>query len=167
MKSQWVDATAMLRRRPTDLASTAWVVAAYGTVALLIGFGQQLFTWTAPALWELAVFPIVLLIYPSLVEEFIFRGLLLPLGLASASTRRQVVAVGLNTGAFVLYHPLNHWTLSLSETDLFVDPAFLVIVAMLGASCSYLRIRTGSLWSPIALHWLTVVVWNLFLGRPG
>jgi len=41
----------------------------------------------------------------------------------------------------------------------------MVIVALLGLTCAVQRLRTGSLWLPMATHWLTVVVWNLFLGR--
>lgn len=166
LSRQWRSATAALRRRPIGAGWVAWTLPVYGVFALVVGFSGGLFAWTTPALWEIAVVPLLLVVYPSLIEEFVFRGLLLPAGLADTSRRRQIAAVTLNTAAFVVYHPINHWTLSLSETDMFVEPAFLLIVAALGAACGYVRLRTRSLWSPIAIQWLTVVVWNLFLGRP-
>ncbi|MCI5125432.1 MAG: CPBP family intramembrane metalloprotease, partial [Candidatus Electrothrix sp. AR5] len=41
---------------------------------------------------------------------------------------------------------------------------FLVIVFCLGIVCSLAYILSRSLWVPIIIHWLTVVIWVLFLG---
>ena len=77
----------------------------------------------------------------------------------------QRPAVALSTGLFVAMHPLNHWLIGLSDTSAFTDPVFLVIVTMLGLTCAFQRLRSPSLWLPVATHWATVVAWNLFLGR--
>ena len=152
------------RPRPTDWPWLAFCVP-YGVAALALGLGSGLFTPGLPRLWELAVIPPLLILYPSLIEESVFRGLLLPASLAESSVRRQVGAVALSTGLFVAMHPLNHWLIRLSDTSAFTDPVFLVIVTLLGLTCAVQRLKTGSLWLPIATHWATVVVWNLFLGR--
>ena len=40
----------------------------------------------------------------------------------------------------------------------------LLIVALLGITCSVSYVLSRSLWTPIIIHWLTVVVWVIFLG---
>lgn len=101
---------------------------------------------------------------PCLIEESIFRGILLPPSLAHASTTRRAVAVISSTGLFVAMHPLNHWLVGLSDSA-FTNPTFLLIVALLGLTCAVQYLKTRSLWIPIATHWATVVAWNLFFGR--
>jgi len=144
---------------------TAALALPYATAALVLGLGSGLLTPGWPALWELAVIPPLLVLYPSLIEEVIFRGLLVPRSLAHASMRRKALAVSASTVLFVIMHPLNHWLIGLSDTSDFTDPIFLAIVTLLGVTCAIQRLRSASLWFPIATHWATVVAWNLFLGR--
>ncbi len=40
---------------------------------------------------------------------------------------------------------------------------FLVLAALLGIICSLAYIQSGSLWTPVMIHWLLVVVWLLLL----
>ena len=114
--------------------------------------------------------PFVLLVFPTLPEEIVFRGLLMPR--AAAGRRRAAIAVGLSTGAFVLWHPLNAWLFNPGARGLFYDPCFLALVAGLGIACGTGYAATRSLWVPVLMHWMTVVVWvglfggrNLMLGR--
>ena len=155
-----------LRRRP-DRDGWRWIglSAAYGAVALTIVLGTGLLQLGTPPLWELFVFPLLLILYPSLIEECVFRGLFMPQSLASQPAKRQVFVVVGSTALFVAMHPLNHWLIGLSDTSAFTDPVFLVIVALLGLTCAMQRLKTGSLWLPVLTHWATVVVWNLFFGR--
>ncbi len=150
-----------LRRAP---ASTWLLVPPYVLVAVVLGFGAGLFTWEWPSGWELLL-PIALVLHPAITEEFIFRGILLPRSLIDASAGRQFGAVMASTALFVIMHPFNAWFVGLSDTSLFTSPAFLVIVTALGVTNGYAYLRSGSLWAPIAIHWATVAVWNLFLGR--
>lgn len=89
---------------------------------------------------------------PALLEELLFRVLppprLWPFALA----------------AYVLFHPLNAWLFWPEARDVFYDPAFLFLAALLGGGCTLLYRRTRSLWPPVALHWLVVAGWLLFLG---
>lgn len=143
-----------------------WPIAAmYGCFALAVGLGAGLLRPEAPSLFELLVLPFVLVLYPSLLEESVFRGLLLPRSLLGASAARRFLAVSASTALFVLMHPLNAWFIDLSDTSQFLEQSFLLIVTALGYACGYLYLRSGSLWAPMALHWATVVAWNLFLGR--
>lgn len=153
-------------RAPISPITRQWPIAAfYGCFALAVGLGTGLLRLQAPSWFELLVLPFVLVVYPSLIEESIFRGLMLPRTLLTASAGQRFVAITASTALFVLMHPMNAWFVGLSDTSQFLEPSFLVIVTALGYACGYLYLRTGSLWAPIALHWATVVAWNLFLGR--
>lgn len=89
---------------------------------------------------------------PSLVEELVFRVLppprLAPLALL----------------AYVLLHPLNALLFLPSARDVFYNPVFLLLTALLGGSCGLLYHRTRSLWPPVVLHWLVVAGWLTVLG---
>lgn len=155
-----------LRMRPPSFRSRAWVLAPiYAAVALGIGLGTGILEPQWPSITEALIRSIGLVIFPALIEEFVFRGILLPRSLMDANWKRQWLAIGLSTIAFVLHHPMNHLLIGFTDTSLFVDPGFLVIVAALGITSGFAYLRSGSLWAPIAIHWATVVVWNLFLGR--
>jgi len=155
-----------LRTPLSSVPRTDWlIVVAYGAVALAIGLGTDLLHLEFPSLFELLVLPALLLIYPCLIEESIFRGLLLPRSLMTATRLRQGLALTVSTALFVIMHPLNAWLVGLSDTSQFLEPPFLIIVTLLGYTCGYVYLRSGSLWAPIAVHWATVVAWNLFLGR--
>jgi len=69
-----------------------------------------------------------------------------------------------STAAFVLWHPANALTINTTASALFLNPAFLLIVALLGITCSVSYVLSRSLWTPIIIHWLTVVIWVIFLG---
>lgn len=139
-------------------------------VYLLVALGvalssMDLFPVSLPSFWKVLLLPPVLVVFPSLLEEVFFRGVLLPRRLADAQPFERFAAVTVSTAIFTVWHPINHWLLSFTDTSLFVEPAFLVIVVALGYACAYAYLRTGSLWAPIFIHWATVVMWNLFFGR--
>lgn len=157
---------APLARLPTR-RNIGWIALAvpYGAAALVLGLSSGLLQPGWPQLWEVAVLAPLLILYPSLIEEVVFRGMLLPPSLDDASTMRRIFAVFVSTSTFVAMHPLNHWLIGLSDTSAFTDPTFLAIVTILGLTCAVQYLKTRSLWVPIATHWATVVAWNLFLGR--
>ena len=155
-----------LRVRPPSLRTAAWALAPiYAVGALAIGLGTGILEFSWPSIAEALIRPVGLLLFPALIEEFVFRGILLPRSLMDASWHKQWAAIGLSTAVFVLHHPMNHFLIGFTDTSLFIDPGFLLIVAALGVTCAFAYLRSGSLWVPIAIHWATVVAWNLFLGR--
>lgn len=151
---------------PTAATWAHWPIAViYGFFALAVGLGSGLLQPEVPSWFELLVLPFLLVLYPSLIEESVFRGLMLPRSLLDASGWRRFLAVTASTALFVLMHPVNAWFIDVSNTSQFLEIPFLLIVTALGYACGYLYLRSGSLWAPVALHWATVVAWNLFLGR--
>ncbi len=108
--------------------------------------------------------PFILLVFPCLLEEAFFRGLLIPRNARDHGVTHAIGYTALSTTLFVAWHPLNATVMESSATPLFWKPAFLFIVALLGLSCSIAYIVSRSLWVPILIHWATVVVWVFFLG---
>ncbi len=156
-----------LRTRQVSLSRIeAVLIAGYSSMAAIIGFATGLFELGLPSTFEVLILPPILVLYPALIEELIFRGLLLPRSLTQASGLRRFAALSFSSLVFVAWHPFNHYLIGMSDTSLFIEPGFLVIVLMLGYLCGHLYLRTQSLWPAIAVHWATTVVWNLFLGRP-
>ena len=110
------------------------------------------------------VLPFSLFIFPSLLEEAFFRGLLIPNNAGTRSGSRIIAYIAVSTTAFVLWHPANAVTINTNAAALFLNPAFLLIVALLGITCSVSYVLSRSLWTPIIIHWMTVVIWVIFLG---
>ena len=142
------------------------VYAAFVACALPIGFASGLLK---PGLAQLppemlAVLPALLLFHPALVEELVFRALLLPRDPARVSKRRLVAISALALAAFVAWHPINAWLFRPAAADLLTNPAFLLCVALLGIACTAAYLISRSLWPPVLLHWITVVVWIILLG---
>lgn len=136
----------------------------YVFASLAIGFYAELFSVGIIDHPMSVVLPFSLFVFPSLFEEAFFRGILIPNNAATQSKSRIVVYIAVSTVAFVLWHPANALTINTSTADLFLNPAFLLIVALLGITCSVSYVLSRSLWTPIIIHWLTVVVWVIFLG---
>jgi predicted Abi (CAAX) family protease len=140
------------------------LVPVYICASLAIGFHAGLFSIRIIDSPMLVVLPFTLFIFPSLLEEAFFRGILIPNNAAAQSKSRIFVYITISTAAFVLWHPANALTINSVAESVFLNPAFLLIAALLGITCSVSYIFSGSLWTPIIIHWLTVVVWVIFLG---
>ncbi|NIO11476.1 MAG: CPBP family intramembrane metalloprotease, partial [Deltaproteobacteria bacterium] len=65
---------------------------------------------------------------------------------------------------FVAWHPLNALTINKGAQEIFLNPYFLFDTLCLGMACSLSYIYSRSLWVPIIIHWLTVVLWVMFFG---
>lgn len=101
---------------------------------------------------------------PAVTEELFFRALLLP------QTTEQLSVLGLgiwgciSLAMFIVYHPLNALSFFPRGLETFFNVVFLVLAALLGIVCSFAYLQSGSLWTPVMIHWLVVVVWLLCLG---
>lgn len=133
---------------------TLVITGVFSVVALAVGLTSG---FLHPETARTAAPPLLLRTFavPALLEELLFRVLppprLWPLMLA----------------AYVLFHPLNAWLFLPEARDVFYDPAFLSLSALLGGGCALLYRRTRSLWPPVVMHWLVVAGWLLFLGGEG
>jgi uncharacterized protein len=88
---------------------------------------------------------------PALGEELVFRGWL-----------RKGAPIGgvVSLLAYILWHPVQAWLHLPFGREEFLDPRFLSLIAWLGLACTLSRIRSGSIWPAVIIHWGVVVVWK-------
>jgi len=155
-----------LRTWPTrrQWLETLLVFALYAGLVLALGLGSGFFRpgWLLAPAWVMCLLPISLWVVPSLLEETIFRGLLIP----PRQKRRQpdiFYLIG-STVLFVVWHPLNALICYPPARAVFYDPVFLTIVAGMGIACGALTLRSQSLWPAVFIHWASIVIWVFALG---
>ena len=142
------------------------VYAVFAALALAIGFGSGLLQ-PSPAVLSpktLALLAATTLVSPALLEELIFRVLLLPRDRTRVTEQRLAFIATVSLVAFVAAHPLSAWLFRPADWALFTSPVFLTIAAFLGAACTAVYLISKSLWPPVLLHWTAVLVWIAVLG---
>ncbi len=92
---------------------------------------------------------------PSLGEELLFRGWL---------KKGAPIGAVISLLAYIAWHPLQTWLHLPFGRPEFTDPRFLSLVAWLGLACTLSRIRSGSVWTPVIIHWGIAVVWLALYG---
>jgi len=98
---------------------------------------------------------------PALAEETLFRGYLPN----RAQTSRPRLWIAVSTAIFVAWHGV--LTLILPGAGpIFLRPDFLATSACLGVVCATLRMRSGSIWPGVVVHWIVVAGWLMVLGGP-
>jgi CAAX protease family protein len=153
------------RTSPLRAPLKAWsLVPFYAAISLAVGFSSGLLRFELISAKLAPLLLITLFVFPSLLEEAFFRGVLIPRDSFERGATRSILAIGWSTLMFVAWHPLNATTINPSAPALFLDPAFLLISAALGITCGYGYVVSKSLWVPVLIHWATVVVWVFFLG---
>lgn len=135
-------------------------------IALPIGLMTKLLHPGAPAIpaLQLLTTALVVFVHPALVEEFIFRVLLLPRDARAVSRTRLVALVVTSLALYVASHPVNAILFRPQARALFESPAYLTLAALLGATCTAAYFVSRSIWPPVLIHWLTVVAWLFALG---
>lgn len=156
--------TAIRTRPGRNFQSCIVIVALYGLAALAIGFASGIYSIQLLDLKKYWFLPVTLFLFPSIPEEFFFRGLLIPRDASELPWQRSVSYVVFSAFAFTIWHPLNALTINPTAQSFFLDPAFLVIVFLLGLACGLSYVLSRSIWVPVLIHWLTVVVWVVSLG---
>ena len=92
--------------------------------------------------------------FPALTEELVFRGWL------RRGMRLPAVASLL---AFILWHPLQVLIGSPFAKAFYMSPLFLPALAVLALACSISRVRSGSIWPAVIIHWGAMVAWSTLL----
>ena len=150
---------------PFRAPPVAWVPPIlFAAAAAAAGFASGLLRWQPLSSPVAPILPFTLFVFPSLLEEVFFRGLLIPRDALDRSRGYAAAAIGWSTLAFVAWHPLNALTVNPTANPLFLDPAFLAIAAALGAACGASYVLSRSLWLPVLIHWAAVLAWVLALG---
>lgn len=143
----------------------AWaLVPIFAAIALPLGFSAGLFRWEAIAPQWAPLLALALLISPAFLEELVFRGLLIPRDILKRGRGRAALAIVFSALVYTLSHPLGALTTSPGAKPFFLNPTFVLIIALLGVTCGYGYVVSRSLWNPILIHWLALLVWIFFLG---
>ena len=140
----------------------ALFVACAAPIGLLSGFLRP----AVPRLSakDVVVTAILIFVQPALVEEVVFRGLLLPRDARSVRGRPLLAMTG---GALVIYvvsHPINAMLFRPEVLYVFDNPVYLVLATLLGIACTVAYFISKSMWPPVVIHWITVLTWLWFLG---
>ncbi|XWK88280.1 MAG: hypothetical protein U7127_29545 [Phormidium sp.] len=145
-----------------DWLKTLGILLGFGAIAIPIGFTKNFFSWqplATPWYHQLST-TIKLLFVPALVQEYIFRVLLLPYPKDWFSPLMWWSWGFLALGIYVGYHLiLAKWF----GRSTFANPVFLLLITLLGLACTINYYFIGSLWTITFMHWVTVTVWRLFL----
>jgi len=150
---------------PLKAPIKAWfLVPFYGMFSLIIGFYSGLLRYELISLKLMPFLLVTLFVFPSLLEEAFFRGILIPRETITRGARQIIFAITRSALLFVLWHPFNAFLFNNQAIKFFFNPAFLLIVAALGITCSYSYIISKSIWIPVLIHWLTVIIWVFFFG---
>lgn len=99
-----------------------------------------------------------LFLFPALLEESLFRVMVLPHPTEGISTTSWLVWAAVSIGLFVLYH----WGLSRVRPragQALRDRRFLLMVVWFGMILTLLYGLTGSLWAITVVHWVVVLGW--------
>lgn len=101
---------------------------------------------------------------PALLEETIFRVMLLPHPMEGVPSDRWLLWGIVSFVAFILYHVALDKTLYRGAGAGLSDPRFLVLAGWLGLVLIGAYWITGSLWLVVLMHWVVVLVWVNRLG---
>lgn len=150
----------------SDIVFSVIIFCLYTLIALLVGFLTGFFQ---PGFLDVDIriilfLPIFLFVFPAVFEELIFRGLLLPHKTRELPGKQVLLYSVLSIVVFVGYHPINGLTLARFAYPIFTNPIFLFLATLMAIACTITYLRSGSIWIPIVIHWLTVLVWIFFLG---
>lgn len=146
-----------------DWGKTLAMLLLFGAIAIPIGFTKNFLSWQPlSSLWyhQLGT-AIKLLFVPALVQEYLFRVLLLPYPKDWFSPLMWWSWGFIALGIYIAYHLI--WAKWFGRST-FANPVFLLLITLLGLTCTINYYFIGSLWTITFIHWVAVTVWWLFFG---
>jgi predicted Abi (CAAX) family protease len=141
----------------------------YAVIALAIGFRSRFLTFDSFSLTLSQGFHHIrsladLFLMPSLLEEMIFRLLLIPHPIETDTSVNIYLWSLISLVLFIGYHPLNARMCYKLGNPTFMDWRFLTLTGLLGGVCTIAYLATGSIWSSMIIHWLVVGAWLKLFG---
>lgn len=132
---------------------------------LIIGFKSQFLKINLLQKSRKEIIKIVITSFfmPALAEEIVFRILFLPHPVETPLMTTQFFWVTISLVAFIMYHPLQGLIWNQVGYNVFTNPSFLILSAILGVMCTITYLVLGSIWISVIIHWLVVVIWIVLL----
>ncbi len=158
-------ASMILLPEPRDWGTTFLSLLGYAAIAIPIGLRWGFLQWRPIPQKPIQLFKTLVFLFlcPALLEELVFRVILLPY---PDEINSLLIIFGwsmLSLTLFLLYHPFNALTFYKAGNPTFFQPMFLVLAALLGLTCTIVYLMTGSLWAIAFIHWVVVAIWLLCL----
>ena len=149
----------------TEIVLAIILIFSYALIALYFGFILKFFEFELQFSRKVAIKIITTsLIAPAILEELFFRVLLLPSSQENIGLNDLFFQSIISLFLFIIYHPLNAMIFFPAGRKTFFDPVFLSLAALLGLVCTITYLQSGSIWLPVFIHWLMVIIWLLCLG---
>ena len=147
--------------QPRDWGIGLSLLFIYAWVALLWGLRSALLRWQPVKSPQTIVTTLgIAFIVPALVEETLFRVILLP----PPNHPHFYLWASWGLILFILAHPLNALLFFPHRKNTFFNPHFLALAGLLGLLCTIAYQQSESLWLPVLLHWIPVGLWLLLWG---
>lgn len=149
-----------------DWLGAAVLLGMFALISLLIGLQSGfLKVEPLPVSWQtIGRTTAVTFFMPGIVEEVLFRVLLLPHPVEKVSVAVQLYWGAAGLAIYIAAHPLYALTRSSVVMATYKNLIFLMLTGLLGLVCTISYYWSGSLWSPVVLHWLTAAAWLQLLG---
>ncbi|HEY9735193.1 MAG TPA: CPBP family glutamic-type intramembrane protease [Trichocoleus sp.] len=149
-----------------DAGVIAGALLLYGAIALPYGFKSNFLKPYAAVRnpLRLGVNLLLLMLVPALIEELLFRVLLLPHPLEALPIGRWLLWAALSLGLFVAYHFVSASTYYPAGKPTFFDRRFVLLAAWLGFVLTLAYRLSGSLWAVATIHWVVVALWLYAFG---
>ena len=116
--------------------------------------------WKRLDKWDLLTVSIPLV--AALPEELVFRAIMIPV--TDCSSYEQIMWAALSIVCYVVHFPLMSATVLTRGYPTFLDPRFLVLIAIQAVGCSFVFVRVRSIWSSAVVNALCFACWLLFGG---
>jgi predicted Abi (CAAX) family protease len=165
MKSRLINSILTLPSN-NDWLWTITLLLIFSSIVIPLGFRSGFLRYEIPVIsWKVRFRIIALtLLFPATAEEVFFRILLLPHKFEQVSLITKCLSGSISLVLFVIYHPLSAALLFRNAKETFTNLTFLTCAALLGIVCTMAYLKSGSIYPPMMLHWLFVLVWLLGLG---
>ncbi len=149
-----------------DIIFSITVALIYAAIALPVGLltGFLKIRVLEMSTFSMVILPFSLLVMPSLLEELFFRALMLPHKTRKHTAQKKLFFSLFSIFAFIAWHPINAITINAAAYPIFTDPIFLILAALMACACTITYVKSGSIWIPVFIHWITVLIWVFFLG---
>lgn len=149
-----------------DWLKTLGILLGFAAIALPIGFSNGFFRWHPQQPWYHQLGMLLRLLFvPALLQEYVFRVLLIPYPVDWLPETTwwgwAILALGIFVGFQWLYARWNlpSWYATIPHST------FLILMTLLGLACTVAYRLTGSLWTIAVIHWIAVSGWWLFLNQ--
>lgn len=150
---------------PQEWLMVMGVLVAYGAIAFLLGSRTGFLQPALPETgWQAVGRWLVTLLSPVLLEEMLFRVLLLPHPSEAVAPARWLVWAAISGLFFVVFHPLKTPGLFKAGRSPLNEPIVPVLSALLAIACILVYGLTGSVWSSVLIQSVVMTLWLFSLG---